>query len=366
MPIPTFRRFLLVVFAVLPASGLVGAGVIPVTDPNVLQGLSPYDWVCKPDAISTTVNGASVRLKFKGTGKVAVEVATNHLATRVASRFPILAWTVNGGSVQSRQLRADESSVTLATGVADPEIDLYLKGTSPFEDRFNGDVPPNALKITGFAVDDGAVTKAVTFPAKVWLNIGDSIMSGDGAAYAEQQGRPPDDGWAASEDGRASYGYLLANHYGYREARIAYGGYNWGGGMAGVPGLVTLIDQRTSTVSRLCGEKLDPRPAVVLVNLGENGVPGDDTVVQSLVKLRARAGQEAKLIVMIPVSGRGRAEITRAFGKYRESTKDACAHLVDLGKITFATSDGQHPTSGGHEVIAKAAMPALDSIVRKP
>jgi hypothetical protein len=144
---------------------------------------------------------------------------------------------------------------------------------SPFENRYTGDVPVNSVKILGFIVDQGGTVVSTTFPPKVWLNIGDSIMSGDAAAYAAGQGRPPDDTWAASDDASASYGYLLAQHYGYRESRLAFGGYDWGGGMAGIPPLSQLIDQITSTISRSVGSALDPKPDVVLINLGENGTP---------------------------------------------------------------------------------------------
>lgn len=32
----------------------------------------------------------------------------------------------------------------LATGVTNPVIDLYIKGMSPLEDRYNGNVPPDS------------------------------------------------------------------------------------------------------------------------------------------------------------------------------------------------------------------------------
>jgi lysophospholipase L1-like esterase len=234
---------------------------------------------------------------------------------------------------------------------------------SPFEDRYSGDTPPNSIKITGIVVDEGGTAVKPELPQNIWLNIGDSIMSGDGAAYAEGQGRPPDNAWAASEDGRASYGYLLAQHHGYRESRIAYGGYDWGGGMAGVPALADLIDHRTSTVSRLQGGKLRPPPDVVLINLGENGAPSENSVIQALTRLRDRAGSKTKIIVMIPASGRARDEVTRAFNLYKSAAKDDSAWLVDAGKVTFATCDGQHPTAAGHRAIYEAALPALDAIL---
>ena len=347
--------------ALLAGSNLYGA-VIPVTDANLLSGLSPYNWVCQEDSISSTVNGASLTLRLKGARQVALQVATDHLAPRTPARFPIIAWSVNGGPPKSHQVAANEPPVPLSADVADPVIELYIKGQSPFEDRFSGEVPGNALKITGVVVDAGG-TAAPALPGQVWLNIGDSIMSGDGAAYASGQGRPPDDAWAASEDGRASYGYLLARHFGCREARLAYGGYNWGGGMAQVPALATLIDQKTAKVSRLQDGTLQPTPAVVMINLGENGAPADATVIQALTKLRSRVKPATKIIVVVPVSGRGRNEVTRAFNSYKNAAQDSNAFLVDLGRVTFATCDGQHPTAAGHAAIYKAAVPAFEAIL---
>lgn len=341
----------------------LSGAVIPVTDANVRNGLSPYNWVCQDDSLSSSVCGASLTLGFQGTRQVTLQVDTGGITTPVPGRYPIIAWSVNGGVFQTHQLAPQETAVLLVAGVEDPVIDLYIKGMSPFEDRWSGEIPPNSVKLTGFSVDEGGSTAAVALPDKVWLNIGDSIMSGDGAAYAEGQGRPPNDLWAAADDGRASYGYLLAQHYGYREARIAYGGYNWRGGLAKVPALSTLIDQRSATVSRLSGEVLSPAPAVVLINLGENGRPADEDVISALRKLRSRVGQATKVIVMIPLSGQGRAEVTRAFNSYQSAAGDDNAHLIDLGRIQFATADRQHPTAAGHQAIVQAALPALDAVL---
>ena len=359
------KMMLAAVLAMLLGVANLPGAVIPVTQRKVLNGLSAYNWICKDEYISSAVNGSSITLRFKGTRQVALQVATDHMKTTVEGRFPIIAWSVNGGTVQTHQVVAKEKSVLLASGAADPVIDLYIKGMPPFEDRYSGDVPTNAPKITGFIVDDGGSAMSAALPGKVWLNIGDSIMSGDGAAYAEGQGRPPDDAPAASEDGRASYGYLLAQHYGFREARIAYGGHNWAGGMANLPALTTLIDKKTSTVSRLDGDVLSPIPDVVMINLGENGAPADTAEIQALGKLRSRVNAATKVIVMIPVSGKGKAEVTRAFNSYKDSAKDDNVYLIDLGQVTFDTCDGQHPTAAGHQAIYKTALPAFDAIVSK-
>ncbi|MDB6076590.1 MAG: hypothetical protein JWO82_337 [Akkermansiaceae bacterium] len=336
---------------------------IAASDPQVLAGLSPLNWIRTSGAIHSPVCGASFKFAFLDTKQVILNVDTSHLNYPSPARFPILAWTVNNGAVQTHQLAAGESTVTLSESVANPVIDFYIKGLSPFEDRFHGDVPANAVSITGFTVD-AKCRLTVPAAAPLWLNLGDSILSGDAAAYASKQGRPPDDQWAASDDARASYGYLLAKHYGYRESRLAFGGYAWGGGGGNNPEVAGLVDQLTSTTSRLTGEKLLPCPKVVLINLGENGAPKAETVVAALTKLRQRCNPDTRIFVMIPVSGRAREEVTAAVSSYIGTSKDPRTLVVDLGKVRFDTADGQHPTAAGHQAIYKAALPALDKLLK--
>jgi hypothetical protein len=106
-------------------------------------------------------------------------------------RFHILGWSVNGGPVLTHQLAAGESRILLCENVRNPVIDLFIKGMSPFEDRFTGDVPPNSVSITGFTVP--ASCKEITAPPSkpLWMNIADSILSGDAASYTEFQ----NEGW---------------------------------------------------------------------------------------------------------------------------------------------------------------------------
>lgn len=102
---------------------------------------------------------------------------------------------------------------------------------------------------------------------------------------------------------------------------------------------------------------------MVLINLGENGIPADADVIQALEKVRSRVNSAAKIIVMIPVSGKGRVEITRAFTRYKNAANDGNAYLIDLGSIQYATGDGQHPTAAGHQTLFQAVLPVIDAIV---
>ncbi len=347
----------------LNAKSSAASRLIAATDPQVLAGFSPLNWIRTSDAVHSPVCGASFKLAFLDTQRVVLNVDTARLNYPAPSRFPILAWTVNNGPLKTYQLAAGETAVTLSESVANPVIDFHIKGLSPFEDRFQGDVPANAVSLTGFTV---APKCRITAPpaTPIWLNLGDSILSGDAAAYASKQGRPPDDQWAASDDARASYGYLLAKHYGYRESRLAFGGYAWSGGGGNNPPVADLADQLTSTTSRLTDGKLIPCPKVVLINLGENGAPKPEQVIAALTTLRQRCTPDTRIIVMIPVSGKARAEVTAAVQSYLETRKDAHTHLLDAGPIRFDTADGQHPTAAGHQSIYQAALPHFDKLLK--
>ena len=107
--------------------------LIPPTDTNLLNGLSPLNWVRNPAYVCTPMGGASLKIGFTGTRQVKLNVGTKHI------------------------------------------IDLYCKGFSPFENPWLGDIPENSVKITGFTVDSGGATVALPLPAKVWMNIGNCI-----------------------------------------------------------------------------------------------------------------------------------------------------------------------------------------------
>jgi len=108
----------------LLASSNMFGDVIPVTDANLRDGLSPYNWVCKDDYVSSSVNGASLTLQLKGTHQVALQVATDNLTAKAAGRMPIIAWSVNDGAMQTHQVVAGETSVVLSASVADARIEV--------------------------------------------------------------------------------------------------------------------------------------------------------------------------------------------------------------------------------------------------
>lgn len=334
---------------------------IAVTDSNILSGLSPLNWICRSNVLGATVCGASLDVQFTGTSNVTVRVDTTRLgALSKTTGYPVLAWTINNGPLQIHQLLSNETTLALAAGVANPVLSLYVNGMEPAAPRWTGDLPSNSVALTAFTVDGGGATAPVALSGKVWLNIGDSIMSGDSAGSAEGSGYPST--WAPVGAGRASYGYRLARYYGCQDARIAYGGYNWmGGGFA--PALTNLIDWTSEQYSRLTEGLLKPAPAVALINLGENGAPAASNVVTALLKVRSRLGPDPKLIVMVPVSGKGRTNLVAAFNTYIASNSDSRAYFVDPGSNTFMLADSQHPTALGHYDIFRSVLPLFTNIL---
>ena len=142
--------------------------IIPATNPGVVDGLSALNWVVKDGSVSSTVGGASFTLAFPGTRRVALCLDTMAMEKWTPSRCPVIAWSVNGGPRQTHQLQAAEPTVVLAENFPDPQIDFYLLGFSPFEDRYNGDHPVNSVRITGFEVDEGGRAAALP-PARQTL-----------------------------------------------------------------------------------------------------------------------------------------------------------------------------------------------------
>ena len=337
---------------------------ISVADVAVRSGASPYNWMYREGVMASSVCGASVKVQFSGTRRVSVRLGAEGMPENLpVSRMPIVAWTVNGGELRTTQVERSEKELILSEGVPDPQIDFFIRGMSPFEDRWTGGIPGNTLRIRGFLVEDGGQARAVPQPDRVWWNIGDSIMSGDGAAYGGKQGRPHNDRWAESDDARASYGYRLATALGYRESRLAFGGYNWKGGLAKVAHLKNLVDYHSSGTARFEGDIMAPKPSVVLINLGTNGVPQVEDVVDGLEKVRLRVGKAAQVIVMVPLSGAARARLTEAFEAYAKASGDSATHLLDLGKIEFETCDGVHPTAAGHASVFELALPRLRALL---
>jgi hypothetical protein len=94
-------------------------------------------------------------------------------------------------------------------------------------------------------------------------------------------------------------------------------------------------------------------------------LPPASIVTETLTKIRFQVGNETPIIMMIPLSGKGRTELTAAFTSYKSlGSGDENAYLVDLGNITYATADGQHPTAAGHRAVYRAALPKFDPIIQ--
>ena len=71
--------------------------------------------------------------------------------------------------------------------------------------------------------------------------------------------------------------------------------------------------------------------AVILINLGVNGVPPKAEVVAALKKVRSRLGEDAKLIVMIPTGGHARDAVNGGAIVDRFPNREVDAMFPDKG-----------------------------------
>ena len=83
---------LLLLATLLPLSILFAEDdqMIPVSDPNLLEGLSPLNWIRTKDGIHSSVGGASINVQFEGTKNVALRVDSSAIRVAKASRFPVI------------------------------------------------------------------------------------------------------------------------------------------------------------------------------------------------------------------------------------------------------------------------------------
>ena len=64
----------------------LSAAIVPVTDSNVLSGLTRNNWVTQAGAINSMVNGASLTLGFNGTQQVTLQVDDGHQPSLLNSK----------------------------------------------------------------------------------------------------------------------------------------------------------------------------------------------------------------------------------------------------------------------------------------
>ena len=358
--------------APLTTSATTAAGpvTIPVTNANVY--FSPFNWYSDGSGAmqgnnvraSSTLAWANMRgsyLKFRATvgasGSITLNISTATLGAIAAAGCPQIAWSIGSGAIQSRTLAAGDSSLSLATGLAAGTYDVFVwyRGVYILQDggqAQNYTTPNNRFQVTGVVLSAGGTLSAPAVRGKTMIAYGDSITEGD-----LSNGGPRS---ATSQDASLTYGWLLAEALDAEVGIVGFYGMNW-----------AWFDSTWSNyaqgMSRLISGRLTPAPDYVTINYGENdGNPGPaaSTVTATLAAISA-AAPAAKIINLIPFSGRARANLSAA-------TLPANGYRIDLAPPEMVNGalvwsyDGQHPNQRGHANLASLLANRVNALSAPP
>lgn len=353
--------------SVTPTAAAPVGVTVPVTNDNVF--FSPYNWYSDGAGAmqANNVKGASTfawsamrgaYLKFKATvgaaGSIALNISTATLSAIAAAGCPQIAWSINNGAIQSQTLATGATTLSLATGLAAGTYDVfvYFRGVYVTQDggaAQNYNAPNNRFHITGIALSAGGTLSAPAIRPKRMIAYGDSITEGD-----LSNGGPRS---ATSQDASLTYGWLLAAALDAEIGIIAFYGQQWSW-------LNSTWSNHASGVSRLVGGLLSPAPDYVTINYGENdGDPGPaaSTVTSTLAAVSA-AAPSAKIVNIIPFSGRARTNLAAATLPSNGYRIDLAAPQMANGALVWSY-DGQHPNQRGNAELAAQLSNRMQSIV---
>lgn len=352
--------------ALLSAS-IIQTNVVSVADPNITY--SPYNWYRSGSEYAQTPNpGAYLKMGFTGTSlSVGIDVSSFTSANIPAAQYPVVRYSVDGGPATTLQLTATTKTLECAKGLKAGNHSLLLQYVAGyvFLDFWT---PINVLKVTGFTLDDSAMSAPPSGPnepqKRYALFLGDSITNGDDdiATFAGGITNAVD-----TQDATIGYPSVVAAATKAEYGVVAYGGASWDSTAADghTPGLMTfwsMFDKEhsrlvPSTGGYLPGPKFSPIPDDIYINMGENRPPHGDDVPKLLEALRVASNPNTHIFVIIPFSGRAREPLMDGLGQYREdATRDKNVFVIDLGdnpylpvgRATMFSVDGQHPLAALH------------------
>jgi len=333
-------------------------------------GRSPYNWYVSGSSYAQAVNpGAYFKVKFDGTSvSLGVDVSAISAAGIASKKYPRIAYQIDGGAWQTYQLLSTDTQISLGSSLVDTihDLEVVFLSSDAYTARWNGTM---SLKITSLILDPGKTLSVANLQSHRLLAFGDSIT--EGAWISGNH----DDLTNYSNYGVATSAYIagVANDLNAEYGNTAFGGQAWGSTFNGdVPSLPSAWNYYFGTNSRLSSGLFSPAPDYIIVNMGTNGGASSGTVVSDwLTSLRAAAGLSAKIFVIIPFNGTGRANITSGFNSYKSSSSDQNVFLMDLGSdgVTYSTQtptyayDGLHPNTDGHAQLRALVTAAVRSEV---
>lgn len=337
----------------LSYTGNAAAGpTIPVTDTSVY--FSPNWWSDGAGAMqSNGIKASSTRAEvgtrgayFKtrvtvgAGGSVVLNVDCSALSSLAnPAGAPNLNWSVGGNAMQTALLTTATTTVTLATGLSAGTYDVQVWFRSVFitadgSTTANYTSFYNKLAVTSLTLSTGGSVSAPAIKTKRALIYGDSIAEGDRNVSNTRSG--------TSQDATQVFGAVVADALDAEYGLCGYYGQTWSW-------LDSTWSNYASGKSRLVSGALAPAPDYIVIVYGDNdGNPGPaSATVTSTLTAMAAAAPSAKIILVVPFSGKARTNLTAA-------TLPANCYRVDLARWEMAPGatvwsyDGQHPTIQGH------------------
>lgn len=341
---------------------------IAVNDATLVAARAPYNSVLTGStSVQSTNPGYYDRFTFTGTSiSVTVDMTAINAIGTGGGAYPVIAYTVDG-SRSTRQLLSTDTTIALATGLADTthtfRLDFIGTDESGNTNRWSNP-PPMSLVILNYIIDTGkSVGAPAAFSSGAMLSYGDSIDEGAVALAAADN--PPY--YAQVEDATKAWSSIVANNLNLAYGKVAFAGQGWNSSstVSGVPGLDTSWNLIWTSTSRT----FSPTPTVVTVNMGTNNRTGvTATTVQTFMEnLRAAVGPTCWINMVTPFNQNAQS-LTVVNGGYAAYVaahpSDAYVNLIDLGSagaaiVTANSYDGVHPNAAGHVLLAAAIMPLL-------
>lgn len=357
----------------LTYTATAGAVSVLVTDAN--WKWSPYSWATVSTSKVAVNGGAYCKLGFTGTSiSVGIDVSSLVSGGVTSTWYPYIRYSVDNGALTDVQLTPSTNALSVSgLSAGSHTIEIWYQagfwenigGTAP--DRWT--TPVYCLKLTGATIDAGASTVAPTWLSNSMIWFGDSISEGIRANNSTTQ--------PANQSAYDSAPAYVAQALGCELGNVGFGGQNYAAGFNSIPAMSSAYTYVFSGQSRLTGGVLSPAPQYVCIWQGANGNPAQADVQTAITNMRVIA-PSAWIVVIVPVGGTGRANITAAVAAYQAATpSDAKVALVDLGSswgvglssfgsATKQAVDGLHPRKEWNARIGAALAKAIGALGSRP
>lgn len=335
---------------------------IAVSDSN--RHFAPAAFYFDAGTAATSVFGYE-KTAVTGTATIALAVDTSAqaAASLPATSYPVIAWSISGGAVQTQQLSPGQTSVTLATRLTTSVtygVEWWVQSLTSFADTYTF----FAVKVGDLILNSGGATVAPALRPKVLISIGDSISIGQAAIAAVSTAANEHQG----ENSRACYVAAVAQGLAAEFGQLGWSGNGFETNLAtnAWPPIPTAFGLHNAGKSRLVSGKFSPLPDYVLSEAGHNGNTTAADVSAYLAALRAASATSTLIVQVLPFSRANAAAITAGFAAYNGTvntvpdgasavsvgTTDPRTVLVDLGPLpalgdvghaSAQSFDGTHP-----------------------